>query len=218
MMMIVMIIPRFTNKVLLCTQKKTLTNLGPHSSVGEMKVLRASASSPFEAALTSLTMLKTSTTNTGNNSIIQPMAWMGIDCWSVYIRIQSRKLANQLRWAINSYLWPSRIDIAVFGVRGSPDYPKHKDNLHVDGNADGDISVGGSSKAVIVVLVLPRLAIVVVVVVEVVLVPPAVLLVVLVKYSCTTSGTTVVTVLAILLLAIVVVLVVVVVVASVIVD
>ena len=76
---------------------------------------------------------------------------MRIKSWSVYIRIQSRKLANQLRWAINSYLWPSRIDIAVFGVRGSPDYPKHKDNLHVDGNADGDISVGGSSKAVIVV-------------------------------------------------------------------
>ena len=36
-----------------------------------------------------------------------------------------------------SYLWPSRIDIAVFGVRGSPDYPKHKDNLHGDGNSDG---------------------------------------------------------------------------------
>ena len=51
-------------------------------------------------------------------------------------------LANPSSWR-KSYLWPSRIDIAIFGVWTSSDDPKHKDNLHVDGEGDGDIG-GGS--------------------------------------------------------------------------
>ena len=54
-----------------------------------------------------------------------------MDCWSVYILYKS-KISKSVHSRVINYLWPSRIDIAIFGVRASSDYPKHKDNLHVD--------------------------------------------------------------------------------------
>ena len=66
---------------------------------------------------------------------------MRIDCWSVYILYKS-KISKSVHSRVINYLWPSRIDIAIFGVRASSDYPKHKDNLHVD--ADDVVCNSGS--------------------------------------------------------------------------
>ena len=66
-----------------------------------------------------------------------------MDCWSVYILYKS-KISKSVHSRVINYLWPSRIDIAIFGVRASSDYPKHKDNLLVDAD-DVDVVCNSGS-------------------------------------------------------------------------
>ena len=71
-----------------------------------------------------------------------------MDCWSVCILYKS-KISKSVHSRVINYLWPSRIDIAIFGVRASSDYPKHKDNLHVD--ADDVVCNSGSFNWLLVI-------------------------------------------------------------------